>query len=101
MKRTVVVLFLAIAMLGCRPRSGGGSANSEPRVMPSGAAALKGPLLSYADVVDRVAPAVVTVDAKVRVRAPRQFPFFEDPFFRQFFGGQVPRTQPGPQTAEL
>jgi serine protease Do len=41
---------------------------------------------SYADVVDRVAPAVVTVYAERRVRAPRQFPFFNDPFFRRFFG---------------
>jgi Do/DeqQ family serine protease len=41
---------------------------------------------SYADIVDRVAPAVVTVYAERRVRAPRQFPFFNDPFFRRFFG---------------
>ena len=25
------------------------------------------------------------------MRAPQQFPFFSDPFFRQFFGGGVPR----------
>jgi Do/DeqQ family serine protease len=41
---------------------------------------------SYADIVDRVAPAVVTIYAERRVRAPRQFPFFNDPFFRRFFG---------------
>jgi serine protease Do len=41
---------------------------------------------SYADVVDRVAPAVVTIYAERHVRAPRQFPFFNDPFFRRFFG---------------
>jgi Do/DeqQ family serine protease len=45
------------------------------------------PILSYADVVDHVAPAVVTIRASRRMRAPQQFPFFDDPFFRQFFGG--------------
>jgi serine protease Do len=41
---------------------------------------------SYADVVDRVAPAVVTIRSARRIHAPQQFPFFDDPFFRQFFG---------------
>jgi Do/DeqQ family serine protease len=59
--------------------------------MPGGSAAVTGPLLSYADVVDRVAPAVVTIRSSQRVRAPQQFPFSDDPFFRQFFGGTVPR----------
>ncbi len=53
-----------------------------------------GPVLSYADVVDHVAPAVVTIRASQRVRAPQQFPFFDNPFFRQFFGGATPRRQP-------
>ena len=43
---------------------------------------------SYADVVDRVAPAVVTIRSARRIRAPQQFPFFDDPFFRQFFGNR-------------
>ena len=46
---------------------------------------------SYADVVDRVAPAVVTIRAALRLRAPKQFPFFDDPFFRQLFGGSSGR----------
>jgi serine protease Do len=41
---------------------------------------------SYADVAQRVAPAVVTIRSAKRVRAPQQFPFSEDPFFQQFFG---------------
>jgi Do/DeqQ family serine protease len=41
---------------------------------------------SYADLVDHVAPAVVTIRSARRVRAAQQFPFSEDPFFRQFFG---------------
>jgi Do/DeqQ family serine protease len=42
---------------------------------------------SYADVVDRIRPAVVTVWSQRRVRAPRQFPFADDPLLREFFGG--------------
>jgi Do/DeqQ family serine protease len=56
-------------------------AGSEARQMPTG------PLISYASTVDSVAPAVVTIRSSRRVRAPQQFPFFEDQFFRQFFGG--------------
>ncbi|HLK69097.1 MAG TPA: Do family serine endopeptidase [Bryobacteraceae bacterium] len=55
------------------------------------------PILSYADVVDHVAPAVVTIRSSRRVRAPQQFPFFDDPFFRQFFGGASPRGRGGSQ----
>jgi Do/DeqQ family serine protease len=41
---------------------------------------------SYADVVSRVAPAVVTIHSQLRMRAPQQYPFTEDPSFRDFFG---------------
>src|ERR1700692_2973649 len=41
---------------------------------------------SFADVVDRVTPAVVTIRSARRIHAPVQFPFLDDPFFRQLFG---------------
>ncbi|HET9478318.1 MAG TPA: Do family serine endopeptidase [Pyrinomonadaceae bacterium] len=44
------------------------------------------PVASYADVVSKVAPAVVTIHSRVRVRQPQQYPFMDDPFFRRFFG---------------
>src|SRR5215475_14116728 len=40
---------------------------------------------SYADVVDHVAPAVVTITSEKRARAAQQFPFMDDPSLRQFF----------------
>ena len=52
---------------------------------------------SYADVVSRVAPAVVTVRSERHTRAPQQYPFLDDPMLREFFGrqfdegGQQPR----------
>ena len=53
-------------------------------------------VVSYADVVSRVAPAVVTIHSQLRSRPPQQFPFMDDPFFRQFFGdrGQLPQQPP-------
>jgi serine protease Do len=45
------------------------------------------PTQSYADTFERVAPAVVTIRAARRVRAPQQYPFWNDPFF-QMFGGR-------------
>ncbi|HET9789397.1 MAG TPA: hypothetical protein VFP47_19845, partial [Pyrinomonadaceae bacterium] len=41
---------------------------------------------TYAEVVNRVSAAVVTIRTESRARAPRQFPFMDDPFFRRFFG---------------
>jgi Do/DeqQ family serine protease len=52
------------------------------------------PQNSYADVVSRVSPAVVTIRADKRVRAPQQFPFSNDPFFRGLFGDRGPEQQP-------
>ena len=46
---------------------------------------------SYASVVERVTPAVVTIRSARRVRAPQQFPFADDPRFREFFGDEFGR----------
>lgn len=43
-------------------------------------------VVSYSSVVKRAAPAVVTVQSSRRVRAPQQYPFADDPRFREFFG---------------
>src|SRR5918992_247305 len=53
------------------------------------------PQVSYAEVVDRVGPGVVTIRSERRVRAPRQHPFFNDPFFGELFGGPFGGTAPG------
>ncbi len=94
MGRVLLLLAALFALASCN-RPYNVSAGSEPRQMPSGNVSIHGPVLSYADVVDHVAPAVVTIHASRRVRAPQQFPFFDDPFFRNFFGGGVPRSRGG------
>ena len=48
---------------------------------------------SYADLVSRVAPAVVTIRSTERARAAQQFPFTDDPTFRDFFGDRMPQQQ--------
>ena len=106
-KKLAVILILAIVVGACNRdngSSGGGeyrlstpnttnpaSTTSNPAVMP---------VSSYADVVTKVAPAVVTIHASRRVRQPQQFPFIDDPFFRRFFGN--PReSEPRPEQQRL
>jgi serine protease Do len=94
MRVAIAVAAVAVWLAGCERRSGNGvravssvAPESADRgvvtapVRPSGAAAS-----SYADAVDRAAPAVVTIRSERRLRAPQQFPFFDDPFFQRFFG---------------
>jgi len=58
------------------------------------AAVDQGPLTSFAPVVKRAMPAVVNVSSSKVVKA-QQMPrgMFDDPFFRQFFGGRMPESQ--------
>ncbi len=90
----ISLMLLAGATQGCRERGAervvtAGPVLEPPPTHPSTA------VTTYADVVGRVAPAVVTIRSERRVRAPRQFPFMNDPFFRNLFGdgGRVPEQQ--------
>ena len=51
---------------------------------------------SYADLVSKVAPAVVTIRSTERARSAQQFPFMDDPSFREFFGDRMPQQQQQP-----
>src|SRR5690349_12596204 len=84
MRHMCALVIAALSLASCN-RQSAGNAPQETRQTPAG------PLISYADMVDHVAPAVVTIRSSRRVRAPQQFPFMDDPFFRQFFGGGTPR----------
>jgi Do/DeqQ family serine protease len=59
------------------------------------------PQVSYAEVVDRVGPGVVTIRSERRVRAPRQFPFSDDPLLREFFGGLFGGAAPGRESRQM
>ena len=86
----VVVLFLVMA---CKGRTTATEATVSPPTPTEPVNTVAGAQNSYADVVSRVAPAVVTIRSDRRVRAPQQHPFFDDPFFRDFFGDRMPREQ--------
>ena len=99
MKRAsgLCLIFVASAVLlaGCRRQQSGGTFTL-PQPANNGAASASIEHNSYADVVARVAPAVVTIRAEHRVRMPQQHPYFDDPFFQDFFGGRVPQMQQQP-----
>ena len=61
---------------------------------PASTSPSAGPAMSYADVVSKAAPAVVTIHSQMRVREPQQYPFGNDPFFREFFGDRIPQQAP-------
>src|SRR5690348_12170750 len=92
MKPPFLVLSAILCLASCQTRSSAVNAGSAPRELPSGTVKISGPVLSYGDVVDRVAPAVVTIRSSRRVRPSQQFPFSDEPFFRRFFGGGFPST---------
>ena len=80
------VLAAAISLLAVCPQAARAQERQE-RQVPASPAQLQ---LSFAPIVQRVAPAVVNVYAQHVVE--NNNPFLADPFFRQFFG-MVPREQ--------
>ncbi|HET9788805.1 MAG TPA: Do family serine endopeptidase, partial [Pyrinomonadaceae bacterium] len=82
MVRKLAILIALISVSGCGTEE---TVNHPPPAAPppTTTAALR---TSYAEVVNRVSAAVVTIRTESRARAPRQFPFMDDPFFRRFFG---------------
>jgi Do/DeqQ family serine protease len=72
-----LALILPAALLAALPAAG------QERRVPTSPAEVK---LSYAPVVQKAAPAVVNVYAAKLIE--NRNPFFDDPFFRRFFGGE-------------
>jgi len=89
------LLLVVFSFASCKGQNGLMSLSSNqptasaPPVVSSGVASQN----SYADLVTRVAPAVVTIRSTERVRPAQQFPFMDDPNFRDFFGDRSPQQQ--------
>ncbi len=85
-----VGLAAAVVLLLFQPDGSGNTATVAIQ-QEHGGASTPGPA-SYADAVERAAPAVVNVYTRKRV-VRREHPFMDDPVFRRFFGDQfgVPR----------
>ena len=83
LRRSLTVFGAALLTLAAISNA----ASAQERRVPASLAQLQ---MSFAPIVQRVAPAVVNVYATHVVE--NQNPFLADPFFRQFFGG-IPRRQ--------
>jgi S1-C subfamily serine protease len=84
--RILSLIILAASFAACKAQPGimkfsSGQPQPQPVVSSSDGSVQN----SYADLVGRVSPAVVTVHSTERTRAAQQFPFFDDPLFRDFF----------------
>jgi len=104
--RTVLILLIGIVIGGVLVVSNGhaslfdgwvdngvGQAATTPESTPARTVVI-GPT-GIADMVDRVSPAVVNIEATVKVSDGSIDPFFNDPFFRDFFGDRfriIPRS---------
>ena len=99
------VALMAMLLVGCnrqrqqnfRLATSSDAPTNNSSTAPAPASA---PGVSYADVVTKVAPAVVTIHSSMRVRQPQQFPFMDDPFFRRFFGERTQQAPPVEQTRQ-
>ena len=101
-KKLSIIMTLAILVGACNRGNDSDfrlSTSSNPNAANPASTTAVMPVASYADVVSKVAPAVVTIHASRRVRQPQQFPFIDDPFFRRFFGN--PRQQQPPAEQRL
>lgn len=102
--RVNILLSLALVVFSISSCSGQSRLTNlkaaEPAAPPVASSGIAGVQTSYADLVTRVAPAVVTIRSTERVRAAQQFPFMDDPTFRQFFGDRMPQQQQTPQRVQ-
>jgi len=74
-----ILTFLTALLIGLGPIS----LQAQQRAVPSGKQQI---MLSFAPIVRNAAPAVVNIYTKRVVEERRVSPFFDDPFFRRFFG---------------
>ena len=77
------IAVVALTLIG----PGAGTALAQKRAVPSGDTEIR---LSFAPIVRKVGPAVVNIYTKRVVKQRPASPFFDDPFFRRFFGESSP-----------
>jgi Do/DeqQ family serine protease len=92
--RVNILLSLAFLVVSVASSNGQSRALGLQPANPAPPVAVAGLQTSYADLVSRVSPAVVTIRSTERARQAQQFPFSDDPQFREFFGDRFPQQQP-------
>lgn len=92
----VFLLFSLLVSAGCGSAWLTGENTPPPQEpqAPPPPVVVDGMRTSYADIVDKTAPAVVNISSERKAQSsPQQFPFGDDDFFRQF---QLPQQQQRP-----
>lgn len=88
---TAILLVVIAILVGALAITIGYTRHAPPALAAS---VEQGQLVTFAPVVKRVMPAVVNISSSKVVKTREQTPgMFEDPFFRQFFGGRSPQFQ--------
>jgi Do/DeqQ family serine protease len=105
-RRSTAILTLVAASLGggviaalmVSSRSGGPPVQVTAEAAGGTGVSTSAPSASYADMLDKVTPAVVSVNTTQVIKSnPQQSPFFMDPFFQQFFGQGMGRQEARPR----
>lgn len=95
LKSLLMVFAVVLTFIACNRQS---SAITQPAVATPAAVSANSAATAqsgFADVVERVSPAVVTINSKRTVRTSSQRnPLFDDPRFREFFGDRLPQQRP-------
>ena len=92
-KMLLSLALLVVSVSACHAQSGVFGLTSGQPAVASAPAGVSPAQTSYADLVSRVSPAVVTIRSTERARQAQQFPFMDDPSFREFFGDRAPQQQ--------
>src|SRR5689334_272520 len=94
---STAILLVVIAMLVGALVVTFGNVRREPLFVDAAHAATfeQGSMVTFAPVVKHVMPAVVNISSTkvIRNRQSQMPGMFDDPFFRQFFGGRMPQQQ--------
>jgi len=91
MKKLIMAVSVSMALMAGNLNLQVDNSNIQ-RITPN----QNGPVISYSSVVQKVIPSVVNISTEkiVKTKIPEQFRrFFEDPFFKRFFGpfGTIPK----------
>src|SRR5437016_11802198 len=96
--------ILLCLMLGLSVRAFGKTTNNSPAKLSVEERALNRDVrapISFAPVIKRVAPSVVTIYSSMTIHEKgSQNPFGDDPFLRRFFGDQFGQMQPRDRKAQ-
>ena len=93
--KSTAALFAVIALLVGALVVTVSSPNRIPVLADTSRVAESGPITTFAPVVKRAMPAVVNISSsKVVKEQSEQGNMFDNPLFRQFFGGRMPQATP-------